>query len=58
MFLEEEDGRQVLRGHLMRGMDHHKAFQHNENVLAVFSGAHCYVSGSWYSDPHTPSTWN
>ncbi len=59
MFLEEApDGRRALRGHIMRNTDHHKAFQHNENVLAVFSGAHIYVSGSWYSNPHTPSTWN
>lgn len=58
VFLEEEDGHRVLRGHIMRNMDHHKAFLHNENVLVVFSGAQAYVSGSWYSNPHTPSTWN
>lgn len=58
VFLEEEDGRKVLRGHIMRNTDHHKAFVHNENVLVVFSGAQSYVSGSWYSNPHTPSTWN
>ena len=48
VFLEEEDGRRVLRGHIMRNTDHHKAFMHNENVLVVFSGAQAYVSGSWY----------
>jgi transcriptional regulator len=26
--------------------------------LAVFTGRHTYVSGTWYSNPHTPSTWN
>lgn len=57
-FLEERDGRFVLSGHLMRNTDHHKAFVHNHNVLVVFSGPHVYVSGTWYSDPHTPSTWN
>jgi len=42
----------------MKNTDHHKAFMHNENVLVVFTGHHTYVSGTWYSNPHTPSTWN
>ena len=58
VFIEEIDGRKVLRGHIMKNTDHHKAFLHNKNVLAVFTGKHTYVSGTWYSNPHTPSTWN
>ena len=58
MFIEELKGRKVLRGHLMKNTDHHKAFLHSENVLAVFTGKHSYVSGSWYSNPHSASTWN
>lgn len=58
VFLEEDGGHRVLRGHIMRNTDHHKAFLRNENVLVVFSGSQAYVSGSWYSKPHTPSTWN
>ncbi len=58
VFIEEHDGRKILRGHIMKNTDHHKAFLHNENVLAVFTGHHTYVSGTWYSNPHTPSTWN
>ncbi|MEQ6165631.1 MULTISPECIES: FMN-binding negative transcriptional regulator [unclassified Ekhidna] len=58
LFLEERDGRKFLTGHLMKNTDHHKAFLHNNQVLAVFTGNHTYVSGSWYSDPHTASTWN
>lgn len=58
VFLEKQDGRKLLRGHIMKNTDHHKAFSVNENVLVVFTGSHVYVSGSWYSDPHTPSTWN
>jgi transcriptional regulator len=42
----------------MKGTDHHKAFLHNPNVLAVFSGAHTYVSASWYHDKDQASTWN
>jgi len=58
VFVEEKDGRKILRGHIMRNTDHHKAFLHNENVLVVFTGHHTYVSGTWYSDPYLASTWN
>lgn len=58
VFLEEKDGRKILRGHIMKNTDHHKAFMQNEQVLVVFTGHHSYVSGTWYSNPHTPSTWN
>lgn len=58
LFLEERNGKPFLSGHIMKNTDHHKAFLHNENVLAVFTGHHTYVSGTWYSNPHTPSTWN
>ena len=58
VFIEDRDGRQILRGHMMRNTTHHKAFMQNDNVLVVFTGAHCYVSATWYSDPQQASTWN
>lgn len=58
VFLEEMEGRKVLRGHIMKHTDHHKAFMQNAHVLVVFTGKHTYVSGTWYSNPHIPSTWN
>jgi transcriptional regulator len=58
VFIEESNGRKILRGHIMKGTDHHKAFLHNQDVLVVFTGHHSYVSGTWYSNPYTPSTWN
>ncbi len=58
VFIEEHNGRKILRGHIMRNTDHHKAFLHNNNVLVVFTGSHTYVSGTWYSDPYIASTWN
>lgn len=58
VFIEEHDGKKVLRGHIMKNTDHHKAFLHNDNVLVVFTGNHTYVSGTWYSNPNMPSTWN
>jgi len=58
LFIEERNGKKTLRGHIMKNTDHHKAFLHNSNVLAVFTGHHTYVSGTWYSNPYIPSTWN
>ena len=58
VFIEEVNARKILRGHLMKNTDHHKAFLNNQNVLVLFTGHHTYVSGTWYSNPHTPSTWN
>jgi transcriptional regulator len=58
VFIEEDNGKQVLRGHIMKHNDHHKAFLENENVLVVFTGRHTYVSGTWYSNPYMASTWN
>jgi transcriptional regulator len=58
LYFEEINGKRVLRGHIMKGTDHHLAFEQNPNVLAVFTGRNTYVSGSWYKNPHTPSTWN
>lgn len=58
LLVEERDGSVYLQGHIMRNTDHHKAFMENENVLAVFTGPHTYVSASWYSNPQIGSTWN
>jgi len=58
VFLEEENGKRFLRGHIMRNTDHHKAMVANQNVLVVFTGPHTYVSATWYNDPHQASTWN
>jgi transcriptional regulator len=58
VFIEEKEGRKILRGHIMKNTDHHKAFMHNPNVLVVFTGHHTYVSATWYSNPHLASTWN
>ncbi len=58
VFIEQEGGKQILRGHIMKNTDHHKAFLFNPNVLVVFTGHHTYVSATWYSNPHQASTWN
>jgi len=58
MFIDEREGKLYLSGHIMRGTDHHKAFKKNQNVLAVFTGPHTYVSATWYDNPNQASTWN
>ena len=58
VFLDKKEGKLFLTGHIMRNTDHHKAFQKNSNVLAVFTGPHVYVSATWYDDPYQASTWN
>jgi transcriptional regulator len=58
VFIDEKDGTLFLSGHIMKNTDHHRAFLHNPNVLAVFTGAHTYVSASWYHDKEQASTWN
>lgn len=58
VFIDRRGEQTVLSGHIMRNTDHHRAFIHNPNVLAVFAGAHTYVSATWYSDPNVASTWN
>lgn len=56
--VEIKDGKIFLHGHLMRKTDHHLAFESNNKVLVLFTGPHCFVSASWYTDPHVGSTWN
>jgi transcriptional regulator len=58
VFIDEKEGKLFLSGHVMRNTDHHKAFLQNSHVLAVFTGAHTYVSASWYSNKQQASTWN
>ena len=58
VFIDERDGKLFLTGHMMKQTDHHKAFLRNNNVLAVFTGPHTYVSASLYTDPRQGSTWN
>jgi transcriptional regulator len=58
VFIDEKDDKLFLTGHIMKNSDHHKTFLQNPNALAVFTGPHTYVSGTWYDDPSQASTWN
>ncbi len=54
----EKDGHLYLRGHIMKGNDHHKAFESNPNVMALFTGPSTFVSASWYENKLQGGTWN
>jgi transcriptional regulator len=53
------DGESIkLIGHIMTKTDHYKAFEQNPHVMAIFTGAHAYISASVYESPAVASTWN
>jgi len=59
VLVEEKEGKLFIYGHIAKKSDHHQAFEENPNALALFTGPHTYVSGSWYSgNPQQASTWN
>lgn len=59
VLVEVQNEKIMLSGHIARKSDHHKAFEENPDVLALFAGPHAYISGSWYTgNPHQASTWN
>lgn len=58
VLFEERNEKLFLQAHIMSNQKHTLAFQHNNNVLAIFSGAHTYVSASWYQKQNTAGTWN
>jgi len=58
VLFEHRDDKLFLQGHFMKKQDHTNAFMKHPDALAVFTGAHTYVSASWYQNKQTASTWN
>lgn len=58
VLIEERGERLFLLAHAMRKQEHTKAFETNPDVLAIFYGAHTYVSASWYENKQSAGTWN
>ena len=52
-----EDGKLILTGHISKANPQALSFNDNDEVLAIFSGAHAYISSSWYDHENVP-TWN
>ncbi len=54
---KNDEGKDVLMGHIARANNQWKGFNENDEVLAVFRGPHAYISPSWYTKKNVP-TWN
>lgn len=52
-----DNGEDVLVGHISKGNKQWKAFAENKEVLVIFQGPHAYVSSTWYNHENAP-TWN
>lgn len=57
--LLDKDGnnRDVLIGHVSKANKQWNSFEENEEVLAIFTGNHSYISSAWYDHESAP-TWN
>lgn len=51
------EGKQVLYGHLSKENPQWKSFVSDTKILAIFSGVNSYISSSWYDHENVP-TWN
>jgi transcriptional regulator len=51
------DGSAILMGHISKENPQWTAFETDNQVLAVFTGPHSYISPSWYDHENVP-TWN
>ena len=56
--LDSGAGTPALLGHMARANDQWRAFDGSTTVMAVFQGAHAYVSPNWYATPGRVPTWN
>jgi transcriptional regulator len=52
-----KEDEEVLHGHIAKENPQWTAFESDDQVLAVFTGPHSYISSSWYDHENVP-TWN
>jgi transcriptional regulator len=52
-----KEGSAILMGHISKENPQWTAFETNDQILAVFTGPHSYISPSWYDHENVP-TWN
>lgn len=53
----DENGEDVLVGHIAKANPQTKNLKDKEEILAIFNGPHSYISPSWYQKEDVP-TWN
>jgi len=59
VLVEVKDEKVYIYGHIMRKTTHENALIENPEALIIFTGAHTYVSATYYTtNPHQGSTWN
>ncbi|MGA9795921.1 MAG: FMN-binding negative transcriptional regulator [Rhizomicrobium sp.] len=58
IFFESHDSTATLVGHMARRNPHANSLSEGQDVLAVFSGPHAYISASWYEKMPEVPTWN
>ena len=54
---QKSDENEILFGHLSKANKQWKTFSENDEILAIFSESHAYISSSWYNHENAP-TWN
>lgn len=54
---KDENGDDVLVGHISKANPQWENFNENGEILAIFNGPHTYISSSWYEKENVP-TWN
>jgi transcriptional regulator len=52
-----KEGSAILMGHISKENPQWTGFESDNQVLAVFTGPHAYISSSWYDHENVP-TWN
>lgn len=59
MLAFERDGDLYVAGHVAAANPHVKSIASGAPATAIFTGAHAFVSASWYEEPYkTVPTWN
>ena len=58
LFVREENDKVVLRGHVAKANPHWRYLEQDPECLAIFHGAHSYISPSNYSARESVPTWN
>jgi transcriptional regulator len=48
----------VLLGHVAKANDHWRHLGEADEVMAIFTGPHAYISPSWYTSRQNVPTWN
>ncbi len=57
MLAKNEAGENILLGHISKANEQWKEISEQNEVLAIFQGAHTFISSDWYNHQNV-STWN